>query len=335
MRIVGLVEHENHVCCRYRLAAFRSAFAAHGMELELVAIPANLPQRLRLWWHVQNAHAIILQRRLLSIPHILFLRRCAQRLIFDFDDAVFQRDSYAKSPDSPLRLRRFEAVVKAADLVVAGNDYLAAKACRFVAGDKVQVLPTCVDPSLYPLARHERQGKGVQLVWIGSSSTLQGLETRASLFNAIAEEVKGVQLKIVCDRFPHFGTMQVLPVPWSEDNEAQQLATADIGVSWVPDDAWSLGKCGLKVLQYLAAGLPVVANPVGVQAQLVRHGETGFLVTTPAQWIESVRILAHDAALRKRMGQAARRFVEQHYSMAVGAEEWLRLLKPMIPAQAA
>jgi glycosyltransferase involved in cell wall biosynthesis len=309
--------------------------ARRGIDLELIAIPSTLPGRLHLWWRLHGADVIIVQRRLLAIPHVILLRGSGRRLVFDFDDAVFQRDSYSKSAVSPQRMRRFAAVVKAADHVVAGNDYLAAKAGRFVRRDRVHVFPTCVDASRYSLARHERRGQGVQLVWIGSSSTLQGMETRASLFDAVAEQDKGIRFKVICDRFPRFVTMPVLATRWSEESEARELADADIGVSWVPDDAWSLGKCGLKVLQYLAAGLPVVANPVGIQAHLVRHGETGFLCSTAEQWIESIQTLANDPELRLRMGQAGRQFVERHYSVAIGAERWLNLLKPLLATRAA
>jgi glycosyltransferase involved in cell wall biosynthesis len=104
------------------------------------------------------------------------------------------------------------------------------------------------------------------------------------------------------------------------------LAAADIGISWVPDDDWSRGKCGLKVLQYMAAGLPVVANPVGVHAEMVRHGETGFLAQTPAQWVEAMNCLVHDPPLRRRMGQAGRQRVEEVFSVSIGARRWLVLL---------
>src|SRR5207253_3934259 len=117
-------------------------------------------------------------------------------------------------------------------------------------------------------------------------------------------------LKLICDRFLSLRHLPVVRCRWSQAGETAALADADIGISWVPDDLWSRGKCGLKVLQYMAAGLPVVANPVGVQAELVRHGENGFLARTPDEWAEAVGRLAHDPELRRRMGQAGRRLVE-------------------------
>src|SRR3989442_3203906 len=125
---------------------------------------------------------------------------------------------------------------------------------------------------------------------------------------------------LICDRFVEFANLPLIPCRWSGEDEASDLAAADIGISWVPDDAWSRGKCGLKVLQYMAAGLPVVANPVGVQAEMVRHGESGFLASTRQEWVEAVTRLAHDADLRRRMGAAGQRRVEADFSVAAGSQ---------------
>jgi glycosyltransferase involved in cell wall biosynthesis len=113
---------------------------------------------------------------------------------------------------------------------------------------------------------------------------------------------------------------------WSAATEAEELADADLGVSWLPDDGWSLGKCGLKVLQFMAAGLPVVANPVGVHCQMVVHGETGFLVRTPHEWREAIEALAGDPTLRSRFGAAGRRLAEERY----GVDGWSRKLVALL-----
>src|SRR5205085_2335166 len=179
-----------------------------------------------------------------------------------------------------------------------------------------------VNPAIYPLARHTRRGEGVQLVWIGSSSTLKGLEAITPLLETLGVECPGVRLKLVCDRFLHLRALPVDECPWSETGEAQALVEADIGIAWVPVDLWSRGKCGLKVLQYMAAGLPVIANPVGVQAEMVRHGETGFLAETPQEWVEAVRRLAADPESRQRMGRAGRERIEAEFSVDARAALW-------------
>jgi glycosyltransferase involved in cell wall biosynthesis len=176
------------------------------------------------------------------------------------------------------------------------------------------------------LARHDGAGPAVRLVWVGSSSTLQGLERVQPVLEAVGAGVPGVRLKLICDRFLILRRLPVEPCLWSESTEAVEIAEADIGISWLPDDDWSRGKCGLKVLQYMAAGLPVVANPVGVQADLVRHGESGLLAATPTEWAEAISRLARGPSLRRRLGAAGRRRVEEEFSVAAGGRRWRALL---------
>lgn len=324
MRLVALVESEGHVCCRYRLGAFRAALAAAGHALDFRPLPATLLGRAALGRDLTSYDAVVLQRKLLPRWATALLRRRARRLIFDFDDAVYLRDSYsAKGFTDPKRAARFRATVAACDLVLAGNAHLAAEARKFT--DRVAVIPTCVDVVKYPLAAHTATA-GVWLVWVGSSSTLQGLERFAPTLGAIGRAVPGVRLKLICDRFAEFPGLPVERCVWNEATEAADIADADIGVGWVPDDPWSRGKCALKVLQYQAAGLPVVANPVGVQAEFVRDGETGFVANTAEEWVNAVRALASNAALRKRLGKTARHEVEARYSVEAGARLWVEAL---------
>jgi hypothetical protein len=164
------------------------------------------------------------------------------------------------------------------------------------------------------------------LVWVGSSSTLQGLERFAPTLGAIGRAVPGTRLKLVCDRFAEFPDLTVERCAWDEATEAAEIAAADVGIGWVPPDPWSRGKCGLKVLQYQAAGLPVVANPVGVQADFVRDGETGFRATTTAEGVTAVRALAADAGLRTRLGATGRAQVESRFSVEAGGALWAAAL---------
>jgi glycosyltransferase involved in cell wall biosynthesis len=175
----------------------------------------------------------------------------------------------------------------------------------------------------------------VQLVWIGSSSTLRGLRAVQSILEQIGRRWRGIGLKLISNQFFQLKHLRVIPCPWSEVTEAAELARADIGISWLPDDDWSRGKCGLKVLQYMAAGLPVVANPVGVQAELVRHAETGFLVETPQQWLEAIDRLLRDPSLRQHMGKSGRQRVKSGYSVATGAARWIALLERLQRRKAA
>ena len=224
---------------------------------------------------------------------------------------------------SPASLRGDGA--RAADVVVAGNAFLAAAADRHAGPGRALVIPTCVDVDRYMPAA-PRNDEGLELVWIGSSSTLQGLERIRPLLEELGRALPGLRLKLLCDRFLTFDHLRVVPCPWQEATEVRDLANADVGISWVPDDLWSQGKCGLKVLQYMAAGLPVIANPVGVHREMIQSGRTGYLASTPGEWVAAVKLLAGDVNLRRRLGQEGRRLVEAEYSVGVGAAKWVRLL---------
>jgi glycosyltransferase involved in cell wall biosynthesis len=328
MRATALVKAADHVCCRYRLAALRPAFARAGWTLDLRPWPEGWLSRLLLRRELGNPDLLILQRKLAPAWQLPLLRRAAPLLAFDFDDAVFLRDSYSpRGCHCPRRARAFAATVRAADVVLAGNPFLYDQAALWTEPDKVHLVPTCVDLSRYAPADHSRRGAEVQLVWIGSSSTLRGLEQARNVLETLGTRLPGLTLKVICDRFPRLRWLRVLPCPWSSATEAAELRGADIGLSWLPDDLWSRGKCGLKVLQYMAAGLPVVANPIGVQAELVRPGETGFLVTTAGELARAVARLANDPDLRRRMGERGREMVRMRFSLMVGEERWRAILK--------
>jgi glycosyltransferase involved in cell wall biosynthesis len=307
------------------VAAFRPWFELAGHSLELVSLPRSWPRRWLLFRRLRGANVLI-QRQLLPAWQLAQLRASAGRLLFDFDDAVFLRDSYApEGPNHPRKLRRFVATMRACDAVVAGNHFLAEHAALYADPERVHVIPTCVDETRYP-APEDNAGAGQELVWIGSSSTLQGVERFAPILEAVGAAFPGLRLKVICDRFPTFRNLAVVRVPWDGATEAAELAASGVGISWVPDDLWSQGKCGLKVLQYMAAGLPVVANPVGVHPFLVRHGETGYLAATSREWCDAVGRLAADASLRRRLGEAGRQHLEAGYTVAQGAERWLEVL---------
>jgi glycosyltransferase involved in cell wall biosynthesis len=327
MKLLALVESPNHVCCRYRIRAFAPALKEAGWSLSCQGVERGAflrPLQLR---RASQYDAVILQRKLLPSWQLSALRQSSHHMVFDFDDAVGFRDSYDRRGFySRWRSRRFAKTVCMVDTIVAGNDFLAD--CALRAGAKVErvhVIPTCVEPRLYPLARHDRpRSPGtVELVWIGSSSTLRGLEQSLPIWDALARAIPQLRLRLICDRIPEAFPIPVIPIAWSEQTEARDLAAADIGISWLPDDLWSHGKCGLKVLQYQAAGLPVVANPIGSHREMIRPGETGILAATPDEWVDAVARLAGDARLRQRMGFLGRERVEADYSVSAWSETFV------------
>ena len=325
MKLLALVESPDHVCCRYRIRPFASFLNNAGWSVSYQGFDRGALLRAFDLRRAQQFDAVILQRKLLPGWQLSALRRYSRHLVYDFDDAVRFRDSYdERGHMSYWRSRRFARTVCAADTVVAGNDFLADCALRDGANvERVHVIPTCVEPRNYPIARQETGGEHLDLVWIGSASTLRGLEQSRPIWERLAKALPQLRLRVICDRFPHTFPIPVIPVEWNEQTEASEIAAGHIGVSWIPDDLWSRGKCGLKVLQYQVAGLPVVANPVGAHCEMIKSGETGFLATTADEWVAAMLLLARDVRRRQKMGLMARERVEANYSVSAWAETFV------------
>jgi glycosyltransferase involved in cell wall biosynthesis len=244
--------------------------------------------------------------------------------VVDYDDATFH--TYDQHPNRLLRrvyARKIDAVMRSAAAVVVGNEYLAARAERAGARNIVQ-LPSAVDENEFrPCTRAPRCG--LTFGWIGSPGSQDLLEP---LLPIVAAAISGN------DRFVTVGTTFSQPrfqnheiCDWSLASEASAVGAFDVGVMPVRDAAFERGKCGYKLIQYMACGLPVIASPVGVNRQIVTHGLTGFLAETPEEWQAAIARLSHDEPLRCRMGEAGRRVFLERYALSVVAPKLAEVLR--------
>ena len=329
---VALIASRDHACYRYRIEPFARALRERGWSLQAIPLQKHTWDRMGQLRALRRADLVLLQKMLLPIWQVALLRRMCRRLVYDLDDAMFRRDSYSsKGPKSLTRRTRFWATLRAADAAIVGNEYLRQVVSAHLRPRSVHVVPTCVDPWRYCMARHDRaagaaRDGNVELVWIGQRSTLASLQRAGQHLTAAAERLPGLTLRLICDASLDLSPLTVVPRRWSSATEASELAAADIGICWQPDDTWSRGKCGLKILQYMAAGLPVVANPVGVHRDKVIDGRTGFLASTPDQWAAAIGRLAADPGLRRTLGAAGRRLVEDKYSVAAWEGEFATMI---------
>ncbi|HET8833280.1 MAG TPA: glycosyltransferase family 4 protein [Gemmatimonadales bacterium] len=244
--------------------------------------------------------------------------------VVDFDDATFHR--YDRSANPLLRHlwpRKIDAVMRGAALVVAGNQYLAERA-RAAGARRVELLPTVVDPARYPV-RPPPAGEPFTVGWMGTPVTQRYLAPVAPSLAAVVAAGGRVRL-VGADRLPEGLPAESAELrPWAEATEASDILAFDVGIMPLDDTEWERGKCGYKLLQYMAAGRPVVASPVGVNPEIVDPGVTGFLAATPDEWRTALARLRDDPALRIRMGEAGRRRLEAGYSLDL-AEPRLRAL---------
>jgi hypothetical protein len=255
------------------------------------------------------------------------LRVAGAGIVLDYDDAVFH--AYDRHPSRLVRQllgRKIDRIMAHADLVTVGNAYLGRRATAAGATAMAE-LPTVVDMRDYPKQGRiqERDRASFTIGWIGSPLTSCYLETlRPSLVELHAR----LPLKIVLigAATTALAGLPVERVAWSADTEASELSRLDVGVMPLPDLPWERGKCGYKLIQYMASALPVVASPVGINREIVIHGENGFLAETTADWVSSLFRLACEPELRHKMGIAGRRRAEANYSLATVAPKLIELL---------
>ena len=237
-------------------------------------------------------------------------------LVFDFDDAIWlrnvsdgnQRFAWLKN------YTKFPHIVGRAHVTVAGNEYLASWARQY--SPNVVVVPTCIDTDRFAPVVHRSARAWVTIGWSGSPSTIEHLRTLLPVLERV-KRVYGDRVRIRVMGDPAFAhpPSEIRGERWSPEAELALLRDMDIGVMPLPDNEWTRGKCGLKGLLSMAMGTATVMSPVGVNTQIVRHGENGFLATSDDEWFDVLSHLIEDEDLRARIGAAGRATVVDRYSI--------------------
>jgi glycosyltransferase involved in cell wall biosynthesis len=245
--------------------------------------------------------------------------------VVDYDDAVYHRyDLHPSSLVRGLLGRKIDRVMRHAALVVVGNEYLAERA-RQAGSRKVQILPSVVDVKSYKTVE-KAAGLPFRIGWIGSPVTAPYLN---GVVEALTELSREMDIHISLVGSGEISPFEDIPTslhPWSEELERSIGEMFDIGIMPLVDGPFERGKCGYKLIQYMAAGLPVIASPVGVNNQIVHPGENGYLATSTAEWLSAFQKLGNNTGLRFKLGQTGRRQAEQLYNLSVTAPRLLDLL---------
>lgn len=332
INILALVPDEQAPSCRFRIRQFIRPLAGEGIALEVEGLGRDLQERRRSLRRAARFAAVILHRKLLRRVDFRRLRRHSRRLIYDFDDAVIFRDSNAPGFYSRARRLRFRRLAAGADLVLAGNEYLQEQARAAGAGRPV-VFPTVVDTDA--ITPRPPAAKQKVIGWMGTSSNFVYLSTLVAPLRDLLSSRPDLVFRVIADRPPELNGLEVDFHRWKERDETEDLAGFSIGVMPLFDDPWTRGKCALKLLQYGAAGLPAVASPVGANLSVIRDGVNGYFAAGPEQWSSRIGQLLDSAEQRERMGRAARRLVEEKYSLSAAAVRLAEIIRRVIePAPA-
>ncbi len=339
MKILFLTKYgQRAASTRYRYLQYLPALERAGVQVEISALLPDAYLRaqyegsggylaamaggLRRWRELLRAKSfdlVVLQYEAFPYFPSIFESLLSVPYVLDLDDAIYLH--YQKNFLLRTTLgKKFPKILARAQAVTVGNAHLEAYVRAFQ--PKVYVVPTVVDTAAYqPLAK--QPSETVVIGWIGSPSTARYLEEVRVPLGQVVDGQK-VKLKVV-------GAGANRPVPgiyedWSEAGEIGAIQGFDIGIMPLPDDPWTRGKCGFKLIQYMACAKPVVASPVGVNGEIVQRGETGFLAQSSEEWVAGLRALVDSASERQKMGTAGRARMEKDFSLAVWEKKFLPIL---------
>jgi glycosyltransferase involved in cell wall biosynthesis len=309
------------------------AFSRGGFRRRVIVLQ-DARRRLAQWLRESDgAHTVaLIHRQADLLPSLRLERRAAagRRLIWDVDDAIWLDASRVAGGHRLAVLkgtaRKVRWLASRANRVVVANEYLADYLSRY--SSRVAIVPSVVETRAVR-KKHHNDLPELTLGWIGSSTTAPYLLSLTGVISRVARELpdRSLRLLLVGGTMPSGKGFVVEPVHWSVESEQEALSRIDVGLMPMPDNPWTRGKSAYKALQYMSAGIPVVADDVGIAASVIEPGKGGFVVRSQDEWVEALLTLALDAPLRTRIGEYGRGRVEENYSVTRWAPVLAEILR--------
>lgn len=341
---------------RYRFEQYLSFLKNNGYECKLSYIideaddkifysPGHFFQKIRItlnsalkrWKDVKRAKhfdIVFVQREAFMTGSSFFERRMAAsgaKFVFDFDDSIWLLDTsnankkweWLKSADKTSK------IIAMSDLVLAGNKYLANYARKY--NKHVKIIPTTIDTETFKRKSSYLDPERICIGWSGSVTTKKHFELAIPVLKEIRKKYGDkVVFKVMGDSAYSNAELGIQAIPWTHETEVDVIAGFDIGIMPLPDDEWVKGKCGLKGLSYMALEVPTVMSAVGVNTEIIRDGENGFLASNNAEWFQKLSALIDSFELRKRIGAEGRKTVVDHYSVIAQRSQYLDGLNTLL-----
>ena len=329
MKVIFLT-HYSDQGHRFRVEQYFPYLKAHQVEPKWQPLPGSRKERLIIYRKLPFFDVVCIQRRLLSPLEYYWIRKKSPKILFDLDDAVMYRSSSSPHPHSLSRWLKFRWMVKGSDVVTVGNQFLKNEVLKVDQEKKVSVIPTSIDTNLYPRKKKITKSEEIILGWIGTKGNLRYLKKLEPVFEILSQRSPQVKLKIVSNDFYDSFHLPIIKKLWKLEDENEDLISFDIGLMPLNDDLWSRGKCGLKIIQYIGVGLPVVCTPVGINSDIIKNGENGFWASNQEEWVDRLSTLIQNPDLRHQMGLKGIETVEREYSLTVTSEKFFQVLQSLL-----
>ena len=277
---------------------------------------------------IKEYDLVVIYREAILTRSTFFEKRLAKTgvpVLFDFDDAVWvkdvskgnQRISFLKNSN------KIREILPLCTHVTAGNSYLKEFALKY--NKNVTIIPSTIDTDKYKEIEKAKEDL-VTIGWVGSHTTIKHFETLVPVLIKLKEKYKEkIEFKVIGDPLYHNEILDITGISWSNEKEVENFNSLDIGVMPLPEDEWTKGKCGMKGLLYMSVSKPAVMSSVGMNGEIIKNGVNGFLAASENDWIEVLSKLIEDEGLRKKIGLAGRKTVEEGYSLNSQKERYLDL----------
>ena len=341
---------------RFRFEQYLDALREDGFEVEISNILSEKDDRIfyssgnywgkfrimiQSFFHrmadvqrCKQVDVVFVYREAFMLGTILFEGLFAQssaKLVFDFDDSIWINDtsegnknlSWLKNPD------KTRSIIKLADTVIVGNEYLADYARQF--NPRTVVIPTTIDTSYHKPLHEKMATETVCIGWTGTSTTLRHfIAIEPVLIRLKTKYGDRLRFKLINNAQYHNDALCLETTPWTLSREIEDLMDIDIGIMPLPDDQWAKGKCGFKGLQYMALEIPTVMSPVGVNTNIIQHGANGFLASSEDEWFQVLTQLIDSAELRHLIGKNGRQTIIDTYSVESYKQRYVSLFNSLI-----
>jgi glycosyltransferase involved in cell wall biosynthesis len=253
-------------------------------------------------------------------------RLLARRVVYDIDDLVFlNKTSDANRAIASLKgSSKYLYMMGCADHVITCTPYLDEFVRRH--NTRTTDISSTINTDTYAPKTAYSNGSPIVLGWSGSFSTSPYLRLLEKPLRELRKRVE-FKLRVIGDASFKMEGIEVEALPWAESTEVRDLSAIDIGLYPLPDEQWVFGKSGLKALQYMALGIPPVATAIGANFRVIEDGVSGYLVRNEEEWVDRLEKLAKDPELRKRLGQAARKRVEDQFSIRANRDTYLGIFR--------
>ena len=275
-------------------------------------------KRLKDVMRADEFDIVFVQREAFMTGSTFFEKRLARskaKLVYDFDDSIWLMDTSAanKKWEWMKSTKKTAEIISVSSLVFAGNQYLFEYAKKF--NNNVKIIPTTIDTTVFKRKQEYKNVDKICIGWSGSITTIKHFEEASVILKKIKQKYGDtVYFKVMGDNTYKNKELNIKGITWSSDTEAEVISSCDIGILPLPDDQWVKGKCGLKGLSYMALEVPTIMSAIGVNTEIIKDGENGFLANTEEEWINKISMLVESFELRKKLGFNGRKTVIESYS---------------------